>query len=133
MAHPPTVAASSTARRRLVGAVLLVGLVVAVGFVGAGPAGAAPTAQTCNATGTISRGQAVEQLREVRRSIDRTLRLLDAGRRTEAFRESRTGYLDCFEAVEAQLDVVAGADFRFQVEDVFARVRGLIETKASTA
>ena len=53
-------------------------------------------------------------------SIDRTLRLLDAGEREAAFAEARTGYLDCFEAVEAPLDVVAGTDFRFEVEDVFA-------------
>ena len=110
----------------LVGAALLVGFGLVEGL-GAGPA----AAETCR-TGSLSRQEAVDQLHEVRVSIDRTLRLLDAGRRDEAFAEARAGYLDCFESVEAPLDVVAGTDFRFAVEDVFARVRGLIETDAPT-
>ena len=48
-------------------------------------------------------------------------------------RRPAPGYLDCFESVEAPLDVVAGTDFRFEVEDIFARVRGLIDTGAPTA
>ncbi len=66
----------------------------------------------------------------MRESINRSLRLLDAGNRKAAFAEAKTGYLECFEAVEAPLDVTAGVDFRFEVEDGFARVRGLIESGA---
>lgn len=83
--------------------------------------------------GSLSRQEAIDQLHDVRLSIDRTLRLLDAGRREEAFTEARSGYLTCFEGIEAPLDAVAGVDFRFQVEDIFARVRGLIETDAPTS
>lgn len=129
-------------RRQLLGAFLLAAVVAAIVGLGAGAASGAtsasatgravPQASGCT-SGSLSRGQAVDQLREVRRSIDRTLRLLDAGRRDAAFQQARTGYLDCFESVEAPLDVVAGVDFRFKVEDVFARVRGLIETNASTS
>jgi high-affinity iron transporter len=68
----------------------------------------------------------------VRLSIDRSLRLLDDGHREEAFAEARSGYLNCFESVEAPLDVVAGVKFRFDVENAFARVRNLISSDAST-
>ena len=98
----------------------------------AGPERADGTAAAKSCTqGSLSKSEAVEQLREVRDSIDRTLRLLDAGDRDAAFAEARGGYLQCFEGVEAPLDVVAGVDFRFKVEDAFARVRGLIGTDAS--
>lgn len=80
--------------------------------------------------GSLSKQEAVDQLHQVRLSIDRTLRLLDAGDRAGAFAEARGGYLDCFEAVEAPLDVVAGTEFRFEVEDIFARVRALIDSGA---
>ena len=63
--------------------------------------------------GSLSKQEAIDQLHEVRLSIDRTLRLLDAGDREAAFAEARSGYLDCFEGIEAPLDVVAGVDFRF--------------------
>jgi high-affinity iron transporter len=121
---------------------LLGGLVLALGIVvlggGRTPAGAAPAVTAAAAVppacsqGSLSRGQAVDQLREVRDSVDRTLRLLDAGHREEAFAEARGGYLQCFESVEAPLDVVAGTEFRFRVEEVFAAVRGLIDDHAST-
>jgi high-affinity iron transporter len=80
--------------------------------------------------GSLSKGEAVDQLHQVRESIDRSLRALDAGNRREAFAEAKSGYLGCFEAVEAPLDITAGIDFRFKVEDAFARVRGLIESGA---
>jgi high-affinity iron transporter len=138
-------AASRAPRRRLVR--LLGGLVLVAGALLAGsrtaaaaPATAAaplaPSAGTALGArcsqGSLSKGEAVDQLREVRASIDRTLRLLDAGRREEAFQESRSGYLQCFEAVEAPLDVVAGTSFRFHVEEIFAAVRGLIDNDAPT-
>ena len=87
---------------------------------------------TCR-QGSLSRQQAIEQLHQVRASIDRSLRLLDAGERNDAFAEARSGYLRCFDPIEAPLDVVAGVDFRFGVEDAFARVRALIDSGASNA
>jgi len=97
----------------------------------ASPASLPEAAVNCT-QGSVSKSQAVDQLHEVRNSIDRSLRLLDAGQRNEAFSEAKTGYLTCFESVEAPLDVVAGLDFRFKVENAFARVRGLIDSGAST-
>ena len=91
-----------------------------------------PQAELGCTQGSVSKSQAIDQLHEVRDSIDRSLRLMDAGQRDEAFAEAKTGYLQCFEAVEAPLDVVAGLDFRFKVENAFARVRGLIDSGAST-
>ncbi len=123
---PP--ASRSVARRLLAGLVLVLGLGAVASLVGTAPAGAAPAAECTQ--GSLSKQEAIDQLHEVRLSIDRTLRLLDAGDRTAAFAEARSGYLDCFESVEAPLDVVAGVDFRFEVEDIFARVRGLIDTGA---
>jgi high-affinity iron transporter len=120
------------ARRTAAGLVLAAALLVLGGL--DGTAGASPVAAPAGCSqGSLSKGESVDQLREVRASIDRTLRLLDRGDREAAFAEARTGYLDCFESVEAPLDVVAGADFRFEVEDAFARVRGLINTDASTS
>ena len=116
---------------------LLLGLVLVLGggalglAAGTSTAGAAAPAG-CQ-QGNLSKQEAIDQLHEVRLSIDRTLRLLDAGDREAAFAEARAGYLDCFESVEAPLDVVAGTDFRFEVEDIFARVRGLIDSGAPTA
>jgi high-affinity iron transporter len=125
---------------RLLGGLLLAAALLVVGA--ARPAGAttstpgtptaaAAPARSCSQS-SLSRGEAVDQLREVRASIDRTLRLLDAGQRDAAFQEARSGYLQCFESVEAPLDVVAGTDFRFHVEEVFAAVRGLIDANAGT-
>jgi len=92
----------------------------------------APNAAIDCSQGSLSKSEAVDQLHEVRDSIDRSLRLMDAGKRDEAFAEAKTGYLQCFEAVEAPLDVVAGLEFRFKVENAFARVRGLIDGGAPT-
>src|SRR3954452_21764772 len=93
---------------------------------------AGPRAALDCTQGSLSKSQAIDQLHQVRDSIDRSLRLLSDGRRDEAFTEAKTGYLQCFESVEAPLDVVAGLDFRFKVENAFARVRGLIDSGAST-
>lgn len=82
--------------------------------------------------GSTSKSQSIDQLRKLRASIDRSLRLLDAGKRAEAFEEAKSGYLQCFEPVEAPLDAVAGIQFRFKVENAFARVRVLIDDGAPT-
>jgi high-affinity iron transporter len=92
-------------------------------------ADSAPAALDCT-QGSLSKDEAIDQLHAVRESINRSLTLLDDGRRNAAFAEAKSGYLQCFEAVEAPLDVTAGIDFRFKVEDAFARVRGLIESGA---
>jgi high-affinity iron transporter len=127
-------------RRWAVRAIALLALAAALlALGGSSPASATPVSGTttvaASATctrGSLSQSEAVDQLHQVRASIDRTLRLLDAGQRKAAFSEARNGYLTCFEGIEAPLDVVAGVNFRFSVEDGFARVRGLIDTNAST-
>ena len=123
-------ASRSVVRRWLAGLALVLGLGAVALLVGSPPASAGTPPCT---QGSLSKEEAIDQLHEVRLSIDRTLRLLDAGERTAAFEEARAGYLDCFESVEAPLDIVAGIDFRFEVEDIFARVRALIETDAPSA
>ena len=124
----------SPTRRRLATLALAAGVVAGeLLLLGSSPAGASTAGGTECTVGSLSKQEAIDQLHEVRLSIDRTLRLLDAGDREAAFEEARVGYLDCFESVEAPLDVVAGIEFRFEVEDIFARVRGLIETDAPTA
>lgn len=124
-------------RRWLPAALVLLGAGLALG-IGASPAAASPTGpaapavpDTCS-QGSLSKQEAIDQLHDVRESIDRTLRLLDAGDREAAFAESSDGYLRCFEAVEAPLDVVAGTQFRFDVELSFGLVRGLIQREGST-
>ena len=82
--------------------------------------------------GSVSKSESIDQLRQLRASIDRSLRLLDAGQRDAAFEEAKSGYLQCFESVEAPLDVAAGIEFRFKVENAFARVRVLIDDGAPT-
>lgn len=124
---------STWLRRLLAGAALVVAVTAATGALAADPVAAAPAAPVACQQGSLSKQEAIDQLHEVRLSIDRTLRLLDADRREEAFAEARSGYLDCFESIEAPLDAVAGVEFRFAVEDIFARVRGLIDTQAPTA
>ena len=119
-------------RRLLAGGLLVAGVGTVAGTLAStATSGAAPSATLCS-QGSLSKQEAIDQLHEVRLSIDRTLRLLDAGQREAAFSEAKTGYLDCFEAVEAPLDIVAGQDFRFSVEDIFARVRALIEADDAT-
>ena len=125
--------ASRWLRRALLAGVALVGLTLLDGPAPAKAGGAPSLAAAADCSqGSLSKQEAIDQLHEVRASIDRTLRLLDAGQREEAFAEARSGYLDCFESVEAPLDVVAGTEFRFEVEDVFARVRGLIDSNGTT-
>ncbi len=120
------------ARRLLAGLVLVLGLVAVGSMTSATSASAAAPAASGCSNASLSRQEAVDQLHEVRLSIDKTLRLLDAGDRAAAFAEAKSGYLACFESVEAPLDAVAGPQFRFEVEDVFARVRGLIDSGAPT-
>ena len=97
---------SARPRHRLVHR-LVAGLVLAVGLAAAGSwstiAGASPAEPTAAAAGadcssaSLSKQEAIDQLHEVRVSIDKTLRLLDAGDRAAAFDEAKSGYLGCFE------------------------------------
>jgi high-affinity iron transporter len=119
-------------RFALVGLAIVGTVALAGGHSDAAGLGRAPQATLDCKQGSLSKSESIDQLHQVRDSIDRSLRLLDAGKRDEAFAEAKTGYLQCFESVEAPLDVVAGLEFRFKVENAFARVRGLIDSGAST-
>ena len=83
------------------------------------------------AGGSVSRGEAIDQLHTVRRSIDHTLALIKAGKADEAFAEAKTGYLRHFELVEVPLRVVAPA-LTADAETKFAEIRSLISDGAPT-
>lgn len=105
---------------------VLLGLLLLLGL-GSRVAGAAP-----NQASKTTRDEAITELETVRVTIDETLRLLDAGQRTEAFEVSKSGYLDHFESVEIPLRV-ADPELTLEAEEQFAEIRGLIKTDASTA
>jgi high-affinity iron transporter len=87
----------------------------------------AASARTSAGTGT--RAEAVNELERTRRTIDETLRLLDAGQRDRAFAQSKAGYLDHFEQVEIPLRI-ADPELTLQAEETFATIRGLIRSGA---
>ena len=128
----------STAWVRRVAAVLVlaVGLCV-LGNLGAGPAGASPAAPrrrrpSARRARSPSRRPSTSS-REVRASIDRTLRLLDAGDRDGGLRRGPAAATSAASRPWRRRSTSwPGIDFRFEVEDVFARVRGLIDTEAPT-
>jgi high-affinity iron transporter len=97
------------------------GFAVVVCLALAVPAGAAPAAP--------SRAEALQQLRVVRVSIDRTLALVKEGQAEEAFAEAKSGYLSHFELVELPLRVVAPS-LTADAETKFAEIRGLISAGA---
>ena len=84
------------------------------------------------APSTVSKSQAIIQLRDVRRSIDSTLALMKAGKTEQAFTEAKAGYLTHFELVEVPLRV---ADNRLTIdaEGRFAEIRQAIRSGDSTA
>jgi high-affinity iron transporter len=106
-------------RLQLIAALVLTGLLL--GSVPA-PAGA---------QGSVSRDDAIAQLRTTTLSIDRTLDLLKQGRRAEAFRISRSGYLDHFEVVEIPLRA-ADPGLTLAAEESFAEIRSAIRLDAPT-
>src|SRR3954469_4328918 len=106
----------------------LVGLLMLL--VGAAPAGAA-TGQEDGRSETEAVGEAITELDRTRDSIDETLRLLDQGRRVEAFAVARTGYLEHYEAVEIALRPI-DPDLTLRTEQKFAEIRGLVKTDAPT-
>jgi high-affinity iron transporter len=89
-------------------------------------------ATSASADASVTRDDAIKQLDVVRTSIDTSLSLLDAGKRDEAFAQARDGYLEHFELVEIPLRV-ADPDLTVQAEGVFAEIRELIRSGASTA
>jgi high-affinity iron transporter len=102
----------------------LLGVLIVLGL-WAGTASAAPS-QSAN-----SRDDAIRELENTRLTIDETLRLLDAGKREEAFAASKAGYLDHFETVEIPLRV-ADPGLTLKAEETFAEIRALTKTNAST-
>jgi len=86
---------------------------------------------TAQASDKTSRDEAIRELEHTRETIDQTLRLLDAGRREEAFAVSKAGYLDHFEVVEIPLRV-ADPSLTLKAEETFAEIRALTKSNAST-
>src|SRR4051794_30311701 len=80
--------------------------------------------------GGESRAEAINQLRVVRSSIDRTLALTKQGKADEAFAEAKNGYLSHFEYVEIPLRI-ADAKLTADAETKFAEIRGLISGDAT--
>ncbi|HVE27921.1 MAG TPA: hydantoinase/oxoprolinase family protein [Sporichthya sp.] len=119
-------------RRGLAGGLLLV-----LAFFGL-QLGQAATASATPAAGAVaavmpageSRAEAIDQLRVVRESIDRTLALAKQGKAEEAFAEAKNGYLSHFEYVEIPLRI-ADAKLTADAETKFAEIRGLISGDAS--
>jgi high-affinity Fe2+/Pb2+ permease len=106
----------------------LVALFVAV--VAAGSAGFVVGASPASAA--VSRGDGIDALEDTRRSIDRTLDLIKAGREQEAFTEAANGYLTHFEKVEIPLRVVDNS-LTIRAEGMFAEIRTMIRSNAPTA
>lgn len=101
------------------GAIAALGLVLAGLFLfgSASPAGAASSGTT--------RDEAIQQLQNVRTSINETLTLFKEGRDPAALQQSQSGYLDHFEYVEVPLRV-ADPQFTLDAETKFAEVRQAI-------
>jgi len=108
-------------RRALLTLLAVVGVAMAV-LAPAGPAHAQ----------TVSAGQAIDQLQDVRSSIDHTLALIKAGRADEAFAAARDGYLQHFELVEVPLRAIDN-DLTIRTEGKFAEIRQSIRDGDSVA
>ena len=108
----------------LLGGLLAVVVVVALSGGVAHAAGASSASRN-------TRAQAIAELDKTRATIDQTLRLLDQGRRDEAFAVSKAGYLDHFETVEIPLRVADPA-LTLKAEETFAEIRALTKSTATT-
>ena len=106
------------ARRLLVALAVVVGAALALH---AAPAGA---------QAAVTKQQAVDQLDQVRTSIDETLSLLKSGQTDAAYEQARAGYLDHFERVEVPLRVAA-PELTVKAEAQFAELRELIRNGGS--
>jgi high-affinity iron transporter len=103
-------------------------LVVAVaGVIGAAALMAAlPSTPAAAAT---SREDAIEEVQNVRISVDLTLSLIKQGRSEEAFTAAANGYLNHFELVEIPLRIIDN-DLTIDTEGRFADIRQLIRNHA---
>lgn len=77
----------------------------------------------------VSRDDAIRLLDETRRSVDRTLSLMQNGRAEEALAEARDGYLANFELVEIPLRI-ADNSLTIEAETQFSYVRQAIKDGA---
>ena len=73
----------------------------------------------------VSRSQAIDQLQNVRVSMNETLSLFKQGKDAQALQQSQAGYLNHFEYVEIPLRV-ADPQFTLDAESKFAEVRQAI-------
>jgi high-affinity iron transporter len=102
--------------------VFVVGLIAALAMSSSMPASPA--------SAKSSRDDAIEQIQNVRVSIDLTLSLIKQGKSTEAFDAAANGYLDHFELVEVPLRIIDNG-LTIEAEGRFADIRQLIRDKAS--
>ncbi|MDX6718069.1 MAG: high-affinity iron transporter [Solirubrobacteraceae bacterium] len=94
---------------------------------------ATPTlAAAASGAGSVDRDTAIEQLRTTSLSIDRSLALMKAGQREQAFESAKSGYLKHFEMVEIPLRA-ANPSLTLAAEEQFAEIRALIRTGAPTS
>jgi high-affinity iron transporter len=105
-------------------------LAALIAVTGAVALGQAPAARAASAT--VSREAAIDQLRTTSVSIDRSLALMKAGRRQEAFAVSKAGYLKHFELVEIPLRA-ANPSLTLSAEEDFAEIRAMIRLGAPTS
>jgi high-affinity iron transporter len=92
---------------------------------------AGPAQGATSGAGSVSRDEAIVQLRTTSISIDQTLSLLKAGNRKQAFTAAKAGYLSHFELVEIPLRA-ANPELTLKAEETFAEIRALIRTDAPT-
>jgi len=107
-------------RRLLAFVVAAVALALAIG------------ATPAHASDGVSRAEAIRLLDETRRSIDRTLSLMEQGHADEALAEARDGYLSKFELVEIPLRI-ADNELTIEAETQFSYVRQAIKDGAPHA
>jgi high-affinity iron transporter len=94
---------------------------------------AAPTLSAgATGAGSVDRDTAIAQLRTTSLSIDRSLALMKAGQREQAFEIAKSGYLKHFELVEIPLRA-ANPSLTLTAEEHFAEIRALIRTGAPTS
>jgi high-affinity iron transporter len=105
--------------RRLV--VAFAGVLAAAAFLAALPSTPAAAA--------TSRDDAIEEVQNVRISIDLTLSLIKQGKSEEAFDAAAGGYLNHFELVEVPLRIIDN-DLTIDTEGRFAEIRQLIRNHA---
>jgi len=129
MTAPP--AAAVRVRSRYAARWFAAALVVAVFLLLRVHGAAALPSQQDGRSHTEAIAGAITQLDLTRDSIDETLRLLDQGRRVEAFSVARTGYLEHYEAVEVALRPV-DPDLTLRTEQKFAEIRALVKSDAPT-